>query len=520
MAMGDKGSRLLARLREYSRELTDLQHIMALLQWDQETMLPEGGAEERARQTALLSGVIHRRQVAPRLGRLLAEAEERQEGFSENGQALLRVMRREYDQSVRLPAAFVTSFSRLTSQALAVWSRARRTADFRLFAPLLTEIVAQSRRKAEYLGYGEEPYDALLDLHEEGLSTARVGGMFAGLRAPLTELVRTLRERGEPLSFAAPFAQERQRAFAGELLAAMGFDFSRGRQDVSAHPFSTSLGSDDHRITNRYRPESLEFIFTALHEGGHALYEQNIGEELSGTALAGGVSLGIHESQSRLWENIIGRGLPFWRHFYPRLRRAFPRQFRGLPVEDFVAGLNLVRPGPIRVEADEVSYNLHVLVRFELEKALLDGALAVADLPAAWNEKYRDCLGVRVESAALGVLQDVHWAHGSLGYFPTYTIGNLVAAQIWESYCAAEPQADRAIARGDLRGIRAWLGREIHCHGSIHPPAALVLRATGRPLAADAFLAYLRRKYDAGQLQEERGPQACQPPAGAGMGGQ
>lgn len=498
MAKHDKGKRLLARLRDHSRELTDLRHILALLQWDQETMLPERGAEERARQMALLSGVIHRREVAPELGRLLAGAEELRGGFSEGGQALLRVMRREYDRNVRLPSEFVTSFSRLTSQALAAWSRARRASDFRLFAPLLTEIVAQSRRKAEYLGYEGEPYDALLDLHEEGLTTARAAGMFAGLRAPLMELVRTLRGRGEPLCFAAPFPREKQSAFAEMLLAAMGFDFSRGRQDVSAHPFSTSLGRHDHRVTNRYQPQGLEFIFTALHEGGHALYEQNIGEELASTALATGVSLGIHESQSRLWENIIGRGLPFWRYFYPRLRRAFPRQFRGLALEDFLAGLNLVEPGPIRVEADEVSYNLHVLIRFELEKALLDGALAVADLPAAWNEKYRDCLGVRVESDALGVLQDVHWAHGSLGYFPTYTIGNLVAAQIWEACCAAHPRADRDIARGDLSGIREWLGREVHRHGSIHPPEVLVAKVTGRPLTADAFLAYLRRKYPAG----------------------
>nr|MDA8164920.1 carboxypeptidase M32 [Desulfobacteraceae bacterium] len=268
-------------------------------------------------------------------------------------------------------------------------------------------------------------------------------------------------------------------------------------RSISAHPFTTSLGHHDHRVTNRYRPDGLDFIFSALHEGGHALYEQNIGEALAGTALDSGISLGVHESQSRLWENIVGRSLPFWEHFYPELRQAFPAQLGDLPLADFVAGLNLVRPGLIRVEADEVSYNLHVLIRFELEKVLIDGTLAVADLPAAWNEKYRDALDVRVERDAEGVLQDIHWSHGSFGYFPTYTIGNLAAAQIWEAYRGFDPHPEETLRRGDLARVRSWLAERIYRHGSIYPPAELIAAVTGRPLAADSFLSYLATKYTA-----------------------
>ncbi|MEJ2032206.1 MAG: carboxypeptidase M32, partial [Deltaproteobacteria bacterium] len=403
--------------------------------------------------------------------------------------ALVRVMRRQYDQSTKLPEEFVTSFSHLTSRALSVWTHARRRSDFSLFAPLLEEVVAMCRRQAEYLGYPEEPYDALLDLHEEGLTTSMVVKMFAGLREPLRDMVRKLRTvGGRELRFAEPFRQEEQIAFAEKMLAAIGFDFKRGRQDLSAHPFTTSIGHHDHRVTNRYHPHSLEFIFSALHEGGHALYEQNIADSLEGTALDSGISLGVHESQSRLWENVIGRSLPFWEHFYPELRQAFPAQFADLPLSEFVSGLNLVRPGPIRVEADEVSYNLHVLIRFELEKALIDGTLAVRDLPAAWDQRYREDLDVRVDRDADGVLQDIHWSHGSFGYFPTYTIGNLAAAQIWEAYRGFDSETEKTLRRGELAKIRNWLTERIYRHGSIYPPGELIVNVTGKPLDAEGVL--------------------------------
>jgi len=480
-------------------ELADLHHVMALMQWDQEVMLPKGGAAERAQQFATMSAVVHRKAVDPALGELLAEAEAIGDRLSTVERALVRKMRRDYDQSTKLPESFVVELAALTSQALPVWVEARRDDDFASFAPLLARLVEMNRREADYLGYAAEPYDALLDLYEEGLTAVEVRACFSALLEPLRTLLAGVAPGGT-LALAAPFEVEEQVRFADRLLALIGFDFARGRQDRSAHPFSTGLGASDQRVTNRYRPDSIEFIFSALHEGGHALYEQNIGADLARTPLAAGVSLGIHESQSRLWENVIGRSRPFWQHCYPLLREAFPAQFGGLSLDDFLVTVNGVRPGLIRVEADELSYNLHVLIRFELEKALLDGELAVADLPAAWNERYRDYLGVAVPSDADGVLQDIHWAHGSFGYFPTYTIGNLAAAQIWHAYRRFDPEWEATLARGDFAAVRKWLAANIHCHGSVYPPRELLLRVTGEALNPRYFLAYLKEKF---------GPAAC-----------
>jgi len=484
-------------LRHASREITHLKQIMALLQWDQEVMLPDRAGDSRASQCGLLSTVIHRRLVAPEYGELLDRAAAERDNPTVTDQALLRVMRREYDRHAKLPEEFVAALARLTSRALPVWTKARRHDDFAMFAPLLEEIVAMSRRQADYLGYGAEPYDALLDLHEEGLTAATVRGIFSsGLTEFLGELIR---ERASGPTVPGPDATEPlaigdQVRFSERLLSLIGYDFERGRQDVSAHPFTTALGHHDRRITNRYGPHSLEFIFSALHEGGHALYEQGVDEDLADTHLDDGVSLGIHESQSRLWENIIGRGRPFWEFLYPELQQTFPARFRHLSLDGYLAHINRVRPGLIRVEADEASYNLHILIRFELEQGLLTGDLRVADLPGLWNDKYRQHLGVEVDSNANGVLQDVHWAHGALGYFPTYTIGNLAAAQIWRSYCAVDPDHHRTVATGNLGKIRSWLTDHIYRHGAVHQPDLLLRMVTGEPLNSRYFMEYLREK--------------------------
>ncbi|OGQ85410.1 MAG: hypothetical protein A2512_00195 [Deltaproteobacteria bacterium RIFOXYD12_FULL_56_24] len=485
----------LTQLKKYSAELVDLHHTLALMQWDQEVRMPRRGAEERAWQFATLSALVHRREVSPELGALLAKAEAQKDGLSVEERALLRVMRRSYDQNSKLPEEFVSEFSRLTSQAQMAWLEAREQSDFAIFQPLLERLVALSRQQAEYLGYPAHPYDALLDLYEEGLTTAKVAEMFAELQAPLVELVKRFAGRLTPLAFAEPFSQPGQEQFAEHLLQAMGFDFSRGCLARSPHPFTTTLGHHDRRITNRYAPRSLDFIFGALHEGGHALYEQGIDARLAHSPLDDGVSLGIHESQSRFWENVVGRSRPFWQRFFPELQQAFPAQFASLGFEDFIRGINAVTPGLIRVDADELTYNLHVLIRFEIEKGLIEGSLEVGALPGIWREKYRQYLGVEVESDADGVLQDIHWSHGSFGYFPTYTIGNLAAAQIWEAYKRYDPGFERTIAEGDLAKIREWQGREIHGHGSIYLPEELLVRVTGAPLAARPFLAYLEEKF-------------------------
>lgn len=495
--MKKKSLHAINRLHHRAAELTHLNNIMALLQWDQEVMMPSGGAEGRGAQVATLSSIIHQKICDPVLGNLLLEAAESSGEASARDRALVRVMQREHDRNTRMPEKFVAAFARLTSRALPVWVRARKENDFGLFLPLLEQIIAMCREKAGFLGYTDHPYDALLDLYEEGLTTRLLDPLFAGLRdelAPLLQQTASAVEKRDPLAGLAPMPRHDQVRFSETLLKEIGYDFNNGRQDVSAHPFTTSLGHRDRRVTNRFRPDSLEFIFSGLHEGGHALYEQNIAAELADSPLDEGVSLGIHESQSRLWENIIGRSRPFWQRYYPLLQEFFPRQFKDVGLDDFVRAINRVEPGMIRVEADEVSYNLHVLVRFELEKELLGGTLEAAELPGLWNDKYKSCLGVRVDSDANGVLQDIHWAHGSFGYFPTYTIGNLAAAQIWQAYRAFDPAWTETLQQGNLAKIRRWLTEKIYRFGGLYPPAELLQRVCGEELDSSHFLAYLKNK--------------------------
>ncbi len=487
---------IIKDLKKRSSELTDLHHIMALLQWDQEVQIPTNAAQDRAGQLATLSTIIHRKEVSIELGDLLLEAEKQIAHLSETDRALIRVMRRSYDQSTKLPEQFVADFSRLTSQALNVWVEARKRSDFKMFSPLLEKIVSMCREQAEYLGYTNEPYDALLDLYEEGLTTTQVASLFEEIKDPLTEMVHRAKQMPQQeINISKDLERRRQTEFAEQALQKIGFDFTRGRQDVSAHPFTTTMGHNDRRVTNRYNPRSLEFIFSALHEGGHALYEQGISSDLNHTALDNGVSLGIHESQSRLWENIIGRSLPFWQNLYPNLKEHFPGLFDNLSIEEFVKGINVIKPGLIRVEADEVSYNLHVLIRFEIEKGLMEGSLPVKDLPVVWNQKYKEYLDVEVDSDANGVLQDIHWAHGSLGYFPTYTIGNMAAAQFWHKFTQLHQDYEAIIAGGTLEKIRTWLTENIYRHGSVYQPAELLQKVTGEGLNPQYFLDYLRQKF-------------------------
>jgi carboxypeptidase Taq len=490
----------LESLQTISSELTQLSHILSLLSWDQEVMMPPAATAGRARQMAVLSTIIHRKMVSDDLRKLLEEAEVLRDSFNARERGLVRVMRRQHDQSRKLPEAFVAEFSSLTSQALPVWAEARRRSDFAVFRPLLEKIVTMCRQKADYLGYAEEPYDALLDLYEEGLLASRVRVLFERLKPFLLTRLRTIADDSPDTVLAAKELDIRkQMEFSEKLLRKIGYDFERGRQDQSVHPFSISLGHDDRRLTNRYNPSSFEFIFSALHEGGHALYEQGISAELAGGCLDEGVSLGIHEAQSRLWENIIGRSRFFWQHFYGELQKAFPEPLAHVELEQFYQAINAVRPGYIRVDADEVSYNLHVLVRFELESALFAGSIATADLPGLWQEKYQEVLGLPFadlpDADAKGVLQDVHWAHGSFGYFPTYTVGNLAAAQFWAAYCRFDPDWQQTVATGNLEKIRMWLRENIYGHGATFTPKELLMRVTGRDLSEEYFEEYIRNKY-------------------------
>jgi len=486
------------KLHLRSAELTNLNNILALLQWDQEVMMPAGATNGRALQFSLLSTIVHKKISDPILGEILQELTENVDELSSADQALVRVLRREYDKNIKLPENFVADFAKLTSEALPVWIKARRQNDFGLFLPLLERVITMCRQKTDFLGFNDHPYDALLDLYEEGLTVNDLDALFGSLQKELSQMLqqKASQEKTVPenLAHIKPMQLQDQVRCSEKLLAEIGYDFNRGRQDISAHPFTTSLGHNDRRITNRFRPDSLEFIFSALHEGGHALYEQNIAAEHAETPLDEGVSLGIHESQSRLWENIIGRSRLFWDKYYPLLQEFLPHQFKDIHLDDFVHYINRVHPGMIRVEADEVSYNLHVLIRFELEKGLIEGTITAADLPTLWNEKYNNYLGVKVDSDADGVLQDIHWAHGSFGYFPTYTIGNLAAAQIWNTYCQFDSDFKQTLQQGKLYKIRKWLTENIYCHGAFYPPAELLQRVCGEALNSKYFINYLNNK--------------------------
>jgi carboxypeptidase Taq len=488
----------IEELRLRATELTNLNNILALLQWDQEVMLPSGGADGRAAQLSVLSTITHQKITEPCLGELLQKLSDSQDDLSPGDKALMRVLKREYDKNTKLPEKFVADFARLTSESLPVWVTARKENNFNKFLPLLERVISMCRQKADFLGFEDHPYDALLDLYEEGLTTHDLDALFGSLQLELSQLLqhKAFQENTIPENLAKmePMQLQDQVRFSERLLAEIGYDFDRGRQDISAHPFTTSLGHNDRRVTNRFRPDSLEFIFSALHEGGHALYEQNISAEHADTPLDEGVSLGIHESQSRLWENIIGRSHPFWEKHFPVLQEFLPNQFESILLDDFVHYINRVHPGMIRVEADEVSYNLHVLIRFELEKGLIEGTLKASDLPVLWNEKYKKYLGVKVDSDTNGVLQDIHWAHGSFGYFPTYTIGNLAAAQIWNTYCRCDSDFKKTLQQGKLQKIRKWLTENIYCHGAFYPPAELLQKVCGEPLNTTYFVNYLKTK--------------------------
>jgi len=496
----------ISRLVEMDREHVLVSHIESTLSWDQETYMPPKAVEERAEQLALLEGLAHEKLVNPEIGSLLSALGSTpgnplgDSGLSPEERAYLRALRRAYDQATKLPADLVTDLARTTALGQSSWVDARTKDDFEAFAPFLEKLLDLQRRKAACLAPGKPAYDVLLDLYEPGSTEAGIAEVFRSLRGELVTLLGKIRSRPQVddsfLRRACP--ESRQAEVSQWLMDVVGFDKERGRLDTTAHPFTNTLGSDDVRITTRYIEGNLaSSMFSTIHESGHALYE--LGLEPSAafrrTKLSEAASMAVHESQSRLWENIVGRSAAFWEPNYARLQSLSGPVLEGVPLDSFVRAINKVEPSLIRTEADEVTYSLHVILRFELESDLISGRLAVKDLPAAWNAKMKDLLGVVPGNDAEGCLQDVHWSCGLYGYFPSYALGNLYAAQLWDRMRETLPDVDASLRRGDVSPIREWLREKIHRPASTWIPGELIERATGSALDAKHFVAYLNDKY-------------------------
>jgi carboxypeptidase Taq len=490
----------LQRLCRHVRETALLDTIQSLLNWDERTMMPPAAGPYRAEQVTMLAGIIHRRETDPRVGEWLDELN----GAAYFGDAhsdeatIVRQVRRDYERKRKLPQSLVEELARASVLGQQAWVEARANDDFASFRPHVEKIFGLKRQMAEALGYPDCPYDALLENFEPGAKTAEVTEVLAALRAQLIPLVRAIMESGRRPRVEILQRHYRvvvQEAFGRDVAARVGFEFERGRLDVTHHPFCTFLGPHDCRITTRYENEYFpSAFFGILHEAGHGIYDQGLRPDQFGLPPGMFASLGIHESQSRMWENLVGRSRAFWKYFFPQAQEAFPEALGDVSLDEFYFAVNDVRPSLIRVEADEATYNLHIVIRFELEQALVHDELPVVDLPAAWNEKYREYLGIEPPNDASGVLQDIHWSGALVGYFPTYSLGNLYASQFFEQADADLDGLDNQFARGGFAPLREWLRENIHRHGQCFTAGELVERVTGKPLSHEPLMRHLRGK--------------------------
>lgn len=484
--MPDLDPALAARLGE----LSDLHHAGHVLAWDQQVMMPPSGGPARGEALGTIRRLHHEMLVAPELGALL-------DGAQDAEPLIARAVRRDHEVQRRVPGELAAEISRAGSDGYAAWLAAREANDYALFEPALRRNIDLARRYAECFPEAAHPYDALLDRFEPGTTAAQVSALFIHLREGLVPLISQIAMQPARQGLPGDFPVAAQREIGLQMVQAMGFDPSGWRLDDAVHPFAAAPSPTDVRVTSRFDDHSLTGLFALLHEVGHGLYEHGVDPTLARTTLDTGVSLGVHESQSRLWENLVGRSPAFWTHWLPRLRDRFALSLRDVDLDTFMRAINVVRPTLIRVEADEVTYSLHVILRFELELGLIDGTLDAADLPAAWAAKMKQLLGIDVPDDLHGVLQDVHWSEGIIGYFPTYAIGNVLAAQLWEVAQAEIEGLDDELRRGELGSLRVWLCEKIHRHGRLYTPSELVERAVGGALDPAPMLAHLRAKYGA-----------------------
>ncbi|QDT49445.1 Thermostable carboxypeptidase 1 [Symmachiella dynata] len=495
-------------MTSYDSLLTELRSIALLescghvLGWDEQTYMPPGGAEHRANQLSLLAGMVHERATSPQLGDLLASAEQNEKPNDPDSPtaANLREARRKYDRSTKLPRRLVEELSRVCTLSQQAWVQARKDSKFADFLPWLEQVVALRREEADVVGYGDGvPYDALLDEYEPGMTAAEVTTLFAGLRDELVPLIAEIVDSGRQPDISIlqrNYPVEKQRDFGTAAATAIGFDFHKGRLDEAAHPFCSGFGPGDTRLTTRYDEHHFPgSFFGTLHEAGHGIYEQGLNPAEFGTPMGTYTSLGIHESQSRLWENFVGRSRAFWNHYYSAAQQTFSTALTDVSEETFLWCVNDVRPTFIRVEADEATYNLHILLRFELEQPLVSGDLKPADVPTAWNEKFTQYFGITPPTDAMGCLQDIHWSGGGIGYFPTYSLGNMYAAQFFEAARRDLGDLDEQFAAGDFAPLKTWLNQNIHQRGQQYRANRLVEVVTGERLAYQPLVKHLRAKF-------------------------
>jgi len=487
-------------LKTLLNEISDINRATSLLGWDQQTYMPPGGAENRGHQLSTLQQIAHSKLISDEMGRLLEElapfaAQLDPASFEA---CLIRVARRDYEKATKVPLEWVAEFVMATTIAHEAWAKARQENNFAEFRPHLERLLELAHRYASFFAPYDHVYDPQMDNFEPGLKTKDVQAIFDALRPQQVKLIQQIASRPQvDNSFMfLPYDEQKQWDFGVEVITKMGFDWKRGRQDKTVHPFTTSFGLGDVRITTRVYPNYLApALFGTLHEAGHAMYEMGSDPQLDRTPLLGGASSGIHESQSRMWENLVGRSYPFWQHFFPRLRGIFPAQLGNLTLDDFYKGINQVKPSFIRVEADEATYNLHIMLRMELEIALMEEKVSVKDLPEAWNSRFEEYLGLTPPNDAQGVLQDVHWSGGMMGYFPSYALGNLIASQLWERIMVDIPNITEQIRAGEFAPWLSWLREKVHRHGSKFEPQDLIQTVTGSKIDPAPYMRYLETKY-------------------------
>src|SRR5438067_859890 len=493
---GGRVSQQLGRLRVIAGETHDLERTAHLLAWDQETMLPPEGARARAEQWATIGRVVHGRLVSDELARLLDELRPEEEAFGPESDeaALIRVLRREHEKARRVPTELRAELSRAGALGLGAWLQAREQRDFEVLRPHLERQLELKRRYIDCFEPYDDPYDVLLDDYEQGMTTAETERVLEHLKRELVPLVQAVRDAGAVEPLQGPFPVERQGPFVGALLERLGFDERSWRLDRSEHPFTAGLSIGDIRLTTRFQEHNLSGVFASMHEFGHGLYERQVAPELDRTPLAGGASAALHESQSRMWENLVGRSRPFWTWAYDDLRAALPDALRDVDLDRFYRAINRLRPSLVRVDADEITYNLHIVLRFELERDLLAGRLEVRDMPAAFDERMVSYLGLEPPDVTLGVLQDIHWGDATFGYFPTYSLGNVMSVQIWERARGDVGELDAQLERGEFGELREWLREHLHRHGRKFTPGETLRRAAGAEIDPEPYVRYLKGK--------------------------